>query len=69
MWAFQDHSAGDYAKAIVETMHESLLMLSEDLKVRSGNKGFSQTFQVTPEETEELYLYELGNRQMRRTLV
>lgn len=55
--------AGDYAKAIIETMHESLLMLTGDLKVKNANKGFYQTFQVTPEETEGLYLYELGNRQ------
>lgn len=53
----------DYAKAIVETMHESLLILSNDLKVRTANKGFYQAFHVTPEETEGLYLYELGNHQ------
>src|SRR5262249_50194965 len=55
--------AGDYAKAIVETMHESLMMLSEDLKVKSANKGFYQTFHVTPEETEGFYLYDLGSHQ------
>ena len=55
--------ASDYAKAIIETMHESLMMLTEDLKVKNANKGFYQTFQVTPEETEGVYLYELGNRQ------
>ncbi len=55
--------AGDYTKAIVETMHEALLMLTGDLKVRSANKGFYQTFHVTPEETEGYYLYDLGNHQ------
>ena len=55
--------AGDYAKAVIETMHESLLMLTDDLKVKNANKGFYQTFHVTPEETEGVYLYELGNRQ------
>lgn len=55
--------AGDYAKAIVETMHESLIVLSEDLKVKSANKGFYRTFQVAPEETEGVYLYELGSGQ------
>jgi len=55
--------AGDYAKAIIETMHESLLMLTNDLIVKNANKGFYQTFQVTPEETEGVFLYELGNRQ------
>jgi len=55
--------AGDYARAIVETMHESLLIMTDDLKIKTANKGFYQTFHVTPEETEGLYLYELGNRQ------
>jgi two-component system CheB/CheR fusion protein len=55
--------AGDYAKAIIETMHESLIMLTDDLKVKNANKGFYQTFQVTPDETEGLFLYELGNKQ------
>ena len=55
--------AGEYAKAIIETMHESLIMLSGDLRVKNANKGFYTTFQVTPEETEGMYLFELGNRQ------
>ncbi len=55
--------AGDYARAVIETMHESLIMLTEDLRVKNANKGFYTTFQVTPEETEGMYLYELGNRQ------
>jgi two-component system, chemotaxis family, CheB/CheR fusion protein len=53
----------DYAKAIVETMHESLIMLGGDLKVRTANKGFYQTFHATPEETEGVFLYDLGNGQ------
>jgi two-component system CheB/CheR fusion protein len=55
--------AGDYARTIVESMHESLVIMNGDLKVKSANKGFYQTFQVTPEETEGLFLYELGDRQ------
>jgi two-component system CheB/CheR fusion protein len=55
--------AGDYNRAIVETMHESLLMLSNDLRVINANRQFYQTFHVTPEETEGVYLYELGNHQ------
>ena len=55
--------ASNYARAIVETMHESLIMLSAELKVKTANKGFYQTFQVTPEETEGFFFYELGNGQ------
>ncbi len=53
--------AGDYTKAIIETMHESLLMLTGDLKVKNANKGFYQMFQETPEETEGFFLYDLGD--------
>ncbi len=56
-------SAGDYAEAIIETLHESLLMLTDDLKIKTANKGFYTTFQTTPEETEGHYLYELGDNQ------
>jgi two-component system CheB/CheR fusion protein len=51
--------AGDYAKAIVETMHESLLILNENLQIQNANKGYYQTFQVIPDETESVYLFEL----------
>ncbi len=55
--------ASDYAKAVVETMHESLIMLSGDLKVKTANKGFYRTFHANPEETEGVFLYDLGNGQ------
>jgi two-component system CheB/CheR fusion protein len=53
--------ASDYTRAVIETMHESLLMLTSDLKVKSANKGFYQMFKETPEETEGHLLYELGD--------
>ena len=49
--------AGDYVKAIIETMHESLLMLTSDLRIKRANKGFYQAFHVTPEDTEGNFLY------------
>jgi len=55
--------SSDYTKAIIETMHESLLMLSADLRIKTANKGFYQMFSVIPEETEGFYLYELGGNQ------
>jgi two-component system CheB/CheR fusion protein len=53
----------DYADAIFGTMHESLLILTEDLRVKIANKGFYDTFNVTAEETENRYFGELGNNQ------
>jgi signal transduction histidine kinase/DNA-binding response OmpR family regulator len=52
-----------YAQDIVATVREPLLMLDTSLRVRSANRAFYQTFDVTPEETENRLIYELGNGQ------
>ncbi len=52
-----------YAQNIVDTVSEPLLMLDPTLRVRSANRAFYQTFQVSPEETEDCLIYELGNGQ------
>src|SRR4051812_6784545 len=38
-------------------------MLDSSLRVRSANRAFYQTFHVTPAETEDRLIYELGNGQ------
>ncbi|OGF52396.1 MAG: hypothetical protein A2044_02040 [Candidatus Firestonebacteria bacterium GWA2_43_8] len=53
----------DYAENIVETIQESLIVLSTGLKVVSANKTFYQTFKVNLEETKGRLIYDLGNRQ------
>jgi signal transduction histidine kinase len=52
-----------YAQNIVDTVREPLLMLDPTLRVRSANRAFYQTFHVSPEETEDRLIYELGNGQ------
>jgi signal transduction histidine kinase/CheY-like chemotaxis protein len=52
-----------YAQNIVETVREPLLILDTSLRVRSGNRAFYQTFEVSSEETENRLIYELGNGQ------
>src|SRR5215210_7890252 len=52
-----------YAQNIVDTVREPLLILDTTLRVRSGNRAFYQTFQVSLEETENQLIYELGNGQ------
>src|SRR6476620_3544907 len=52
-----------YAQNIVDTVREPLLILDPTLRVRSGNRAFYQAFQVSPEETENRLIYELGNGQ------
>ncbi|HEX6910761.1 MAG TPA: response regulator, partial [Longimicrobium sp.] len=52
-----------YAQDVVETVREPLLILDPDLRVRSANRAFYQTFRVSREETENRLIYELGNGQ------
>src|SRR5947208_6841833 len=52
-----------YAQDILDTVREPLLMLDTALRVRSANRAFYQTFHVSPDETENRLIYELGNGQ------
>jgi two-component system CheB/CheR fusion protein len=52
-----------YAESIVDTVQESLLILDKDLRVISANSSFYSTFQVSPEEAENKFIYDIGNRQ------
>src|SRR5659263_351824 len=47
----QVQEALNYAQGIVETVREPLLVLDSDLKVRSVNQSFYQTFKTTQPET------------------
>lgn len=55
--------ARDYAEAIVETVREPLVVLDADLRVKTANGAFYETFHVRKEETENKFIYELGNGQ------
>ncbi|HEY2933490.1 MAG TPA: ATP-binding protein [Acidobacteriota bacterium] len=48
---------------IVATAREPLMVLGSDLRVKTANQSFYQTFKVVPEETEGTLIYDLGNRQ------
>lgn len=52
-----------YFKTLVEVARESFLILDANLRVISVNPTFYQNFQVSPEQTENKLLYELGNGQ------
>ncbi|MFW5973189.1 MAG: PAS domain S-box protein [Bacteroidota bacterium] len=52
-----------YAENIVEALHEPLLVLTSDLRVRSANQAFYDHFNVRREETEGRRIYQLGNGQ------
>jgi PAS domain S-box-containing protein len=49
-----------YADNIIATMREPFLVLDEDLRVKTANRSFYQTFHVSQEETEGCLIYDLG---------
>jgi len=49
------------AEAVVDTIHESLLILDADLRVKLVNRGFHRTFHVRSEAAKNCLVYELGN--------
>jgi PAS domain-containing protein len=55
--------AQKYTESIVETIREPLIVLTPDLKVISANRSFYETFRVTPKETEERFIFDIGNHQ------
>lgn len=52
-----------YADEIIATLREPFLVLDKDLRARSANHSFYQTFQTAKVETEGHSLFELGNGQ------
>ncbi|MEA5506330.1 chemotaxis protein CheB [Halotia wernerae UHCC 0503] len=55
--------ARNYAEAIVETVQVPLIVLDADLRVNKANRSFYETFQVSPSETAQSLIFELGNGQ------
>jgi chemotaxis protein methyltransferase CheR len=49
--------------SILGSIREPLIVLDPDLKVITANDAFYHAFDVTPEDTEGLLVYDLGNRQ------
>jgi PAS domain S-box-containing protein len=53
----------NYAESIIATLREPFLVLDDELKVKRANRRFYETFEVSPEETEGQFVYDLGNQQ------
>src|ERR1700722_23772 len=53
----------DYAEDIIDTLREPFLVLNGDLRVRTANRSFFESFHVSREETENRLIYDLGNGQ------
>ena len=50
-----------YITAIFDTMREPLLVLDADLKIALANRSFYSVFQVSKEETQGKFIYDLGD--------
>ena len=57
------NEAYDYSEAVFSTIHEPLIVLDKNLRVKSANKRFYKLYNTKAEETEGMLLYDLGNKQ------
>lgn len=55
--------AKDFAESIISTLHEPLLVLDKNLRIKKANAAFYKSFQVSEKDTVGKLIYELGNRQ------
>ena len=52
-----------YADDIIATLREPFLVLDGDLRIKTANRSFYDSFHVSKETTENCFVYELGNGQ------
>ncbi|MFT5697646.1 MAG: PAS domain S-box-containing protein [Desulforhopalus sp.] len=57
------HQLELFAEDIVDTVRDPVLVLESDLKIVFANQSFYKTFQVSQQETEGHFLFNLGNHQ------
>jgi two-component system CheB/CheR fusion protein len=57
------NEAYDYAEALLSTIHEPMMVLDKNLRVKSANFMFYKVFDVKELDTEGALLYDLGNNQ------
>jgi PAS domain S-box-containing protein/putative nucleotidyltransferase with HDIG domain len=50
--------------SVIDTVHESLIALDQDLRVIKVSRSFYETFKVKPEESLGQHIYDLGNKQL-----
>ncbi|HEY6248090.1 MAG TPA: PAS domain S-box protein [Pyrinomonadaceae bacterium] len=53
----------NYAEAILATLREPFIVLDHNLRIKTANRSFYETFKVLPKETEDKFIYDLGNAQ------
>lgn len=58
-----DQHALAYAENIIATLREPFVVLDNSLRVRTANAAFFRDFHVSKEETQDRFVYDLGNGQ------
>ena len=53
----------NYNQIILDTIHEPMLILDKNIRIKSANKSFCKAFHVSEEESIGISLYKLGNNQ------
>ena len=53
----------NFSDAIIDTLHEPLIVLDNQMRIKTCNKAFYKTFLVNEAETEGKLIFELGNGQ------
>jgi PAS domain S-box-containing protein len=59
----KESSSLEYAESIINTIHEPLIVLNQDLRVVTASRSFYEFFKVNPKETLGQLIYDLGNKQ------
>jgi nitrogen-specific signal transduction histidine kinase len=52
-----------YVKTVVDTVREPFLVLDKNLRVVTANETFYQLFKVARADTENQFVYDIGNKQ------
>src|SRR5918993_520560 len=53
----------NYAEAILATLREPFIVLDDNLRIKTANRSFYETFKVPAQETEGKFIYDLRNGQ------
>ncbi len=54
-------NAREHAEAILDAVRKPFLVLDRDLRVKEANEAFCKLFDVTPQETADRFIDEVGN--------
>lgn len=54
----------DYCDCVIATLREPFIVLDHDLRIKTANRSFYEAFHISPEETENQLIYDLGKHQL-----